>query len=107
MAYYPFRLKNTGRYQTLSAVYGEESVRQRYDEEEILILDEFLAHGREIALNVNVPKRKEKPGLSTAGSKMGRRHPFYRKGMKDAPAYRQNHEEIAEALEEGIALPKA
>ena len=29
---------------------------------------------------------------------------FYRKGMKDAPAYRQNHEEIAEALEEGIAL---
>ena len=29
---------------------------------------------------------------------------FYRKGMKDAPAYRQNHEEIAKALEEGIAL---
>ena len=29
---------------------------------------------------------------------------FYRKGIKDAPAYRQNHEEISEALEEGIAL---
>ena len=28
---------------------------------------------------------------------------FYRKGMKDAPAYRQNHEEISKALEEGIA----
>jgi NADPH-dependent glutamate synthase beta subunit-like oxidoreductase len=28
---------------------------------------------------------------------------FYRKGMRDAPAYRQNHEEIEKALEEGIA----
>ena len=29
---------------------------------------------------------------------------FYRKGIKDSPAYRQNHEEIHEALSEGIWL---
>ena len=29
---------------------------------------------------------------------------FYRKGIDQAPAYRQNHEEIVKALEEGIAL---
>ena len=29
---------------------------------------------------------------------------FYRKGIDQAPAYRQNHEEIVKALEERIAL---
>jgi NAD(P)H-flavin reductase len=29
---------------------------------------------------------------------------FYRKGIKDSPAYRQNYEEISEALDEGIWL---
>lgn len=106
MAYYPAQVeKILRRYETLSAVYGEETVRQRYDEEETLILNEFLAHGREIAAErQRAEAAGEAPDFQPLVQKWGGVTLFYRKGMKDAPAYRQNHEEIAEALEEGIAL---
>ncbi|MCF7988161.1 MAG: FAD-dependent oxidoreductase [Methylovulum sp.] len=106
MAYYPVQVeKILHRYEILSARYGEASVRKRYDPEETLILDEFLAHGKAI--------RAERERAHVAGE-LANFQPllnvwggvtlFYRKGINDAPAYRQNHEEIAKALEEGIAL---
>ena len=98
-------MKKLKRYETLGAVYGEETVRQRYDQEETLILDEFLAHGREIAAErARAEAAGEAPDFQPLVQKWGGVTLFYRKGIKDAPAYRQNHEEIAEALEEGIAL---
>ncbi|MGA7751144.1 MAG: pyridine nucleotide-disulfide oxidoreductase, partial [Gallionella sp.] len=49
MAYYPVQVqKILHRYETLVDTYGEQTVRGRYDWEETLILDEFLAHGRAI-----------------------------------------------------------
>lgn len=46
LAYYPVQVsKILHRYENILAVYGEDSVRQAYDEEELQILDEFLAHG--------------------------------------------------------------
>lgn len=106
MAYYPVQVeKILERYETLSKVYGEQTVRNRYDEEEIIILDEFLAHGKEIAAErKRAEAAGEQPHFQPLVEKWGGVTLFYRKGMKDAPAYRQNHEEIAEALEEGIAL---
>ena len=74
-------------------------------QEEIIILDEFLAHGKEIvAERKRAEAAGEQPHFQPLVEKWGGVTLFYRKGMKDAPAYRQNHEEIAEALEEGIAL---
>ncbi|MFA6161980.1 MAG: pyridine nucleotide-disulfide oxidoreductase [Methylobacter sp.] len=106
MAYYPVQVeKILSRYETLSNVYGEQTVRNRYDAEEITILDEFLAHGKEIvAERKRAEAAGEQPHFQPLVEKWGGVTLFYRKGMKDAPAYRQNHEEIAEALEEGIAL---
>ncbi|MDD5412028.1 MAG: pyridine nucleotide-disulfide oxidoreductase, partial [Methylobacter sp.] len=106
MAYYPVQVeKILNRYETLSNVYGEQTVRNRYDAEEITILDEFLAHGKEIvAERKRAEAAGEQPHFQPLVEKWGGVTLFYRKGMKDAPAYRQNHEEIAEALEEGIAL---
>ncbi len=106
MAYYPVQVeKILNRYETLSNVYGEQAVRNRYDAEEITILDEFLAHGKEIAAERKRAEAVgEQPHFQPLVEKWGGVTLFYRKGMKDAPAYRQNHEEIAEALEEGIAL---
>ncbi|WP_024299253.1 FAD-dependent oxidoreductase [Methylomicrobium lacus] len=106
MAYYPVQVeKLLGRYETLAATYGEETVRKRYDKEETIILDEFLGHGRAIRAERERAKAAgEKPNFQPLVEGWGGVTLFYRKGMKDAPAYRQNHEEISEALEEGIAL---
>ncbi|MEQ1545025.1 pyridine nucleotide-disulfide oxidoreductase [Methyloglobulus sp.] len=106
MAYYPVQVEKTlTRYQALVKLYGEDTVRGRYDKEEAIILDEFLVHGRAIkAERERAEAAGELPNFQPLVEKWGGVTLFYRKGMKDAPAYRQNHEEIAEALEEGIAL---
>jgi NAD(P)H-flavin reductase len=93
------------RYDTLVAVYGEETVRKRYDKEETIILDEFLAHGKAIhAERLRAEAEGEQPDFQPLVEAWGGVTLFYRKGIVDAPAYRQNHEEIVKALEEGIAL---
>jgi NADPH-dependent glutamate synthase beta subunit-like oxidoreductase/NAD(P)H-flavin reductase len=106
MAYYPVQVeKILHRYETLVNVYGEQLVRRRYDKEETVILDEFLAHGEVIhAERMRAEAEDEQPDFQPLVDSWGGVTLFYRKGMKDAPAYRQNHEEISEALEEGIAL---
>ena len=106
MAYYPVQVeKILHRYEELSAQYGEETVRSRYDEEELLILDEFLEHGKAIhAERQRAETLGETPDFQPLLARWGGATMFYRKGMSDSPAYRQNHEEIAEALDEGIAL---
>jgi NADPH-dependent glutamate synthase beta subunit-like oxidoreductase/NAD(P)H-flavin reductase len=106
MAYYPVQVeKILHRYETLVNVYGEQLVRSRYDNEETIILDEFLAHGEVIhAERMRAEAEDEQPDFQPLVDSWGGVTLFYRKGMKDAPAYRQNHEEISEALEEGIAL---
>ncbi|MGZ5055715.1 MAG: pyridine nucleotide-disulfide oxidoreductase [Methylobacter sp.] len=106
MAYYPVQVeKILRRYETLVNVYGEQTVRSRYDLEEITILDEFLAHGKAIvAERQRAEAEGELPDFQPLVDAWGGVTLFYRKGINDAPAYRQNHEEIAKALEEGIAL---
>ncbi|MFZ9610183.1 MAG: pyridine nucleotide-disulfide oxidoreductase [Methylococcales bacterium] len=106
MAYYPVQVeKILHRYETLVNVYGEQLVRSRYDKEETIILDEFIAHGKAIhAERQRAEVEDEQPNFQPLLDSWGGVTLFYRKGMKDAPAYRQNHEEISEALEEGIAL---
>ena len=106
LAYYPLQVeKILHRYETLAGVFGEDKVRAGYDEEELGLLDEFLEHGRAI--------REERQRAETAGetpdflpllNQWGGVTVFYRRGMRNSPAYRENHEEIREALEEGICL---
>ncbi len=106
LAYYPVQVEKVlKRYEKLSEVFGEETVRSRYDEEETIILDEFLGHGKAIrAERQRAEAAGEVPDFQPLVEQWGGVTMFYRKGMKDAPAYRQNHEEIAEALDEGISL---
>ena len=106
LAYYPLQVsKIVNRYDALVAAYGEQEVRSRYDAEELEILNEFITHGRVIeqerqrALAAN-----ETPNFLPFLVEWGGVTLFYRKGIKDSPAYRQNHEEIHEALSEGIWL---
>ncbi|MCX7086902.1 MAG: FAD-dependent oxidoreductase [Methylococcales bacterium] len=106
MAYYPVQVeKMLTRYEKLVALHGAEFVRGRYDKEETIILDEFLGHGKAIvAERQRANAAGEQPNFQPLVESWGGVTLFYRKGMKDAPAYRQNHEEIHEALQEGIAL---
>ncbi len=106
LAYYPVQVsKILKRYATLSAEIGESAVRAQYDSEELLILDEFLAHGRLIEQErQRAAAAGEKPDFLPLLRAWGGVTLFYRKGIKDSPAYRQNHEEIHEALAEGIWL---
>ncbi len=105
LAYYPVQVeKLLHRYETLVHRYEEGSVRGRYDHEELLILDELLSHGRAVrAERERARAAGETPDFQPMLREWGGVTLFYRKGMRDAPAYRQNHEEIEKALEEGIA----
>ncbi len=105
-AYYPVQVeKILYRYETLVEIHGDHTIHARFDEEEMIILDEFLAHGKEIKAERQRAKAAgEQPDFLPLIEKWGGVTMFYRKGMKDAPAYRQNHEEIAEAMDEGINL---
>jgi len=106
LAYYPLQVsKITKRYDKLVAQYGEAEVRGRYDAEELEILEEFLAHGRIVeAERARAAAAGETPNFLPFLKQWGGVTLFYRKGIKDSPAYRQNHEEIHEALSEGIYL---
>ena len=105
LAYYPVQVEKVlHRYETLAAHYGETDVRARYDEEELTILDELLAHGRVLRAERERARRAgETPNFQPLLAQWGGVTLFYRKAMSDSPAYRQNHEEIGKALEEGIA----
>ncbi|MBI4006200.1 MAG: pyridine nucleotide-disulfide oxidoreductase [Gammaproteobacteria bacterium] len=105
-AYYPGQVeKILHRYETLVAKKGVDAVRAQYDKEELVILDEFLQHGRAIqAERHRADMAGEKPDFQPLISQWGGVTLFYRKGIKDAPAYRQSHEEIHAALQEGIQL---
>ncbi len=104
VAYYPMQVeKILDRYEVLAARHGVDAVRARYDTEETEILDEFLEHGRAI--------RNEREQARSEGRDVdflplidawGGVTQFYRKDLSDSPAYRQNHEEVQKALEEGI-----
>ena len=106
LAYYPIQVeKILHRYENLSAIHGEDAVRDMYDAEEIGILDEFLGHGRLIqAERLRAEALGETPNFLPMLEAWGGVTMFYRKGIEDSPAYRQNAEEITEALDEGIRL---
>lgn len=106
MAYYPVQVEKTlKRYTVLSDELGEDKVRARYDQEELEILDEFLEHGKAIvAERERAAAANETPNFEPLITAWGGVTMFYRKGIKNSPAYTQNHEEIHEALQEGIQL---
>jgi NADPH-dependent glutamate synthase beta subunit-like oxidoreductase/NAD(P)H-flavin reductase len=83
---------------------GEAVVRAGYDAEELQILDELLGHGRAIrAERQRAAAAGEKPDFIPLVRGWGGVTIAYRKSLLDSPAYRLNYEEVAKAMEEGIA----
>jgi NADPH-dependent glutamate synthase beta subunit-like oxidoreductase/NAD(P)H-flavin reductase len=104
-AYYPVQVEKVlARYEALSADFGEAQVRAGYDAEELLVLDEFLEHGRAVrAERERASAANEAPDFIPLVRAWGGVTIAYRKSMLDSPAYRLNYEEIEKAFEEGIA----
>jgi NADPH-dependent glutamate synthase beta subunit-like oxidoreductase/NAD(P)H-flavin reductase len=113
-AYYVIQAEKIAeRYERLAATIGAAEIRRVYDQEELGILDEFLAHAaalraeREAAAAAGRP-----PNFDALLDAWGGVTIAYRRRLHDSPAYRLNHEEVAKALEEGVrvlenATPKA
>ncbi|HEX7150653.1 MAG TPA: FAD-dependent oxidoreductase [Thermoanaerobaculia bacterium] len=103
-AYYPVQVeKILDRYETVCSELDEVAVRAGYDAEELLILDEFLTHGRAVREERRrAAAANEAPNFIPLVRAWGGVTIAYRKSMFDSPAYRLNHEEVEKAFEEGI-----
>jgi len=106
LAYYPVQVeKFLDRYETLAAELGAAKVRARWTPEETEIGEEFLAHGRAVrAERRQAAAEGRPPRLRELVDGWGGVTLVYRRTLEESPAYRNNHEEVAKALEEGIRV---
>lgn len=106
LAYYPVQVeKCLERYEVLTSHFGVNAVLAGFDSEERLILEELLAHGREVRSERERARSAAcAPDFLPLLKRWGGVTLYYRKDLNESPAYRQNHEEIQKALEEGIAI---
>ncbi|MHB8666158.1 MAG: FAD-dependent oxidoreductase [Burkholderiales bacterium] len=106
LAYYLVQVeKFLLRFETLAAEIGEDAVRDRWDDQEREIAEEFLAHARAIRDERRIAARERRaPRLIELLRHWGGVTIAYRRRLVDSPSYTLNHEEVEKALEEGIAF---
>jgi NADPH-dependent glutamate synthase beta subunit-like oxidoreductase/NAD(P)H-flavin reductase len=106
LAYYPLQVeKFLARYETLVAERGEAEVRAAWNAPEAEVAAEFMDHARVIRAERELAARGgRKPELARLVRAWGGATIVYRRRLIDAPSYTLNHEEVAKALEEGIAF---
>jgi len=106
MAYYPVQVERTlHRYEVLCAEIGEAAFWNSFDAEEREIMEEFIAHGREVRMERDrAASEGRAPNFTALVRGWGGVSLVYRKSINDSPAYRLNHEEVTEALDEGIYI---
>ncbi len=104
LAYYPVQVeKFLQRYEILTAIQGEDAVRQAWDSEEKQIADEFLVHARAIRAERKAAEQEQREShIIPLLQSWGGATIAYRKRLIDSPSYTLNHEEVEKALEEGI-----
>lgn len=104
LAYYPVQvLKAHEKYEKLNLVHMAEDFLNSLNEEEKIIFNTYLEHAKEIKSEIDKAKLlNKKPDLISLLRKWGGVTIAYRKRLIESPAYRLNHEEVIEALSEGI-----
>ena len=104
LAYYPVQVERfLTRYERLCARYDAEEVRGNWTAEDLAIAEEFLDHARALRAERAAAEREgREPEIIGLLREWGGARIVYRRVMTASPAYR-NHEELAKALEEGIA----
>jgi NADPH-dependent glutamate synthase beta subunit-like oxidoreductase/NAD(P)H-flavin reductase len=106
LAYYPVQVeKFLTRYETLVAEAGEDAVRQKWDDQEREIAEEFLAHARAVREERALAAREGRAArIVELLQHWGGVTIAYRRRLIDSPSYTLNHEEVEKALEEGVAF---
>ena len=106
LAYYPVQvLKALKKYEDIVSEFGEDKFWAMFDEEEKAVMETFLDHAREITDEMNSANSENRePDFVTLMNGWGGVTMAYRKLLIDSPAYRLNHEEIREALKQGINI---
>ena len=105
LAYYQVQLeKELSRFEMLLASgQSEADLRKRFDDEEWTELQRHLERARALrAEKVAAEAEGREPNVQKLLDSWGGVTLVYRKGLKDSPAYRLNHEEVAKSLEEGV-----
>lgn len=104
LAYYPVQVEKTlEQFERIAARIGEEAFWKQCDPEETAILKTFLDHGRAVRRERKLASKEGRPpDLVSLCRQWGGVSIVYRRRLTDSPAYRLNHEEVEEALKEGI-----
>jgi NAD(P)H-flavin reductase len=104
LAYYTVQVeKFLHRYEALAATLGEGAIRERWDDLEREIAEEFLAHARAIRAERTAARRDQRPArIVELLREWGGATIAYRRRLIDSPSYSLNHEEVEKALQEGI-----
>jgi NAD(P)H-flavin reductase len=106
LAYYLVQVeKFLTRYAALAAEIGEDAVREKWDDQEREIAEEFLAHARAVREERTLASREGRaPRIVELLRHWGGVTIAYRRRLIDSPSYTLNHEEVEKALEEGIVF---
>ena len=106
LAYYVVQVeKFLIRFEALAAEVGEDAIRDRWDDLDREIAEEFLAHARAIRAEREDARRAGRdPHIAELLREWGGASIAYRRRLIDSPSYTLNHEEVEKALEEGISF---
>ncbi len=104
LAYYIVQIEKTQeRFATFVREKAESEIRAMFDDEEWGMLEEQLAHARELAAERALAEKENRaPRVQALLQKWGGVTLVYRRALADSPAYRLNHEEVEKSLEEGV-----
>jgi NADPH-dependent glutamate synthase beta subunit-like oxidoreductase len=105
LAYYQVQIeKELERYESLlQSGQSARAIRRLFDEDEWATLERHLDHARELrAEKERAALERREPNVQRLLDAWGGVTLVYRKSLRDSPAYRLNHEEVAKSLEEGV-----
>ncbi len=105
LAYYPIQVEKFYENAKTLLEIDKDYLINTFDEEELSQANIFFAHGKIIhETRKKAKENNEKPDFLPFLKEWGGVTLVYRKNLQSSPAYRLNHEEINEALDEGIKI---
>ena len=105
LAYYPIQVEKFYEHAKRLLEIDNNYLINTFDEEELTQANIYFEHGKIIHdIRKKAQENNEKPDFLPYLKEWGGVTLVYRKNLQSSPAYRLNHEEINEALEEGIKI---
>ena len=104
LAYYPVQVEKVlSRYEKITSSKDEKEFWEPYTNDQKKIIEKFFEHAKIIREEKQkAASENRQPDITSLLRDWGGVKLIYRKRLNDAPSYRENHEEIVEALEQGV-----